>query len=266
MKNKISLRLLIPFLLIPAFLFAQVPQGIPYQAMIRNSDGSALMNTNVTVRFTLHQNTTTGAVEYQETQALVTNAFGLINAVFGQGIAVQGTFAAINWSNATKFIQVEANDGNGYVDMGTQQMMSVPFAMYAAQSGSSNTNSNTSFFTFESANQYSGSANSANSTTITTLNLQANQAVKIEGTVSRIGNTCNCNDGTPGISLNVISGQIANVINSGIGGQTNCSTDVVSNKGFIIFKAVVPTTVDVVFFNSGSIPSCTGTYNVVIIK
>jgi hypothetical protein len=113
MKNKISLHLLIPFLLIPAFLFAQVPQGIPYQAMIRNSDGSALMNTNVTVRFTLHQNTTTGAVEYQETQALLTNAFGLINAVFGQGTAVQGTFAAINWSNATKFIPVEANDGKG---------------------------------------------------------------------------------------------------------------------------------------------------------
>ncbi len=143
MKNKISLHLLIPFLLIPSFLFAQVPQGIPYQAMIRNSDGSALMNTNVTVRFTLHQSTTTGAVEYQETQALVTNAFGLINAVFGQGIPVQGTFAAINWSNATKFIQVEANDGNGYVDMGTQQMMSVPYAMYAAQSGSA-PNSNTS--------------------------------------------------------------------------------------------------------------------------
>ncbi len=131
MKKTSSLHLLIPFLLIPSFLFAQVPQGIPYQAMIRNSDGSALMNTNVTVRFTLHQSTTTGAVEYQETQALVTNAFGLINAVFGQGTAVQGTFAAINWSNATKFIQVEANDGNGYVDMGTQQMMSVPYAMHS---------------------------------------------------------------------------------------------------------------------------------------
>lgn len=138
MKNKTSIFFILFLFLtlfLPTFLFAQVPQGIPYQAMIRNSDGSALMNTNVTVRFTLHQNTTTGAVEYQETQALVTNAFGLINAVFGQGTAVQGTFAAINWSNATKFIQVEANDGNGYVDMGTQQMMSVPYAMYAGSAG-----------------------------------------------------------------------------------------------------------------------------------
>lgn len=137
MKNTSSLHLLIPFLLISSFLFAQVPQGIPYQAMIRNSDGSALMNTNVTVRFTLHQNTTTGAVEYQETQALVTNAFGLINAVFGQGTAVQGTFAAINWSNAAKFIQVEANDGNGYVDMGTKPMLSVSYANYVDLSLSS---------------------------------------------------------------------------------------------------------------------------------
>jgi uncharacterized protein (TIGR02145 family) len=30
---------------------------------------------------------------------------------------------------------VEANDGNGYVDMGTQQMMSVPYAMYAGSAG-----------------------------------------------------------------------------------------------------------------------------------
>jgi hypothetical protein len=54
---------------------------------------------------------------------------GLINTQFGTGTATQGTFSGINWSNTTKFIQVEANTGAGYVDMGTQQMMSVPFAI-----------------------------------------------------------------------------------------------------------------------------------------
>ena len=118
-------------------LVAQVPQGIPYQAMIRGDDGAALVNANVTVRFTLHQNTTTGPVEYQETQALTTNAYGLINTQFGIGTPTQGTFAGIVWSNTSKFIQVEANDGNGYLDMGTQQMMSVPYAMYAGSAGQS---------------------------------------------------------------------------------------------------------------------------------
>ncbi len=110
---------------------ASVPAGIPYQAVIRDNTGAALVNTPVTVRFTLHENTTSGTTEYQETQSLTTNALGLINTQFGAGTATQGTFAGINWSNTTKFIQVEANTGAGYVDLGTQQMMSVPFAIQA---------------------------------------------------------------------------------------------------------------------------------------
>ena len=108
-----------------------VPQGIPYQAMIRDNNGAALVNTPVTVRFSLHQDTIDGAVEYQETHNLTTNAYGLVNTHFGSGTATQGTFANINWSNTTKFIQVEANSGAGFVEMGTQQMMSVPFALQA---------------------------------------------------------------------------------------------------------------------------------------
>ena len=77
-----------------------VPPGIPYQA-----------------------------VEYQETHALTTNAQGLMSTVLGQGTAVQNTFAAINWANTTKFLQVEVDLGNGYVDLGTQQLMSVPYSI-----------------------------------------------------------------------------------------------------------------------------------------
>jgi uncharacterized protein (TIGR02145 family) len=109
-----------------------VPPGIPYQAVVRNANGQVAANTVATTKFTLHQNTTNGAVEYQETHALTTNAQGLVSAVIGQGTAVQGTFAGINWSNTTKFLQVEVDLGNGYVDLGTQQLMSVPFALYAA--------------------------------------------------------------------------------------------------------------------------------------
>jgi hypothetical protein len=109
-----------------------VPPGIPYQAVVRNANGQVAANAAATIKFTLHQNTTDGAVEYQETHALTTNAQGLVSAVIGQGTAVQGTFGGINWSNTTKFLQVEVDLGNGYVDLGTQQLMSVPFALYAA--------------------------------------------------------------------------------------------------------------------------------------
>ncbi len=111
---------------------AIVPPGIPYQAVVRNANGSVAANTAVTTRFTLHQTTADGTVEYQETHALTTNAQGLMATVLGQGTAVQNTFAAINWANTTKFLQVEVDLGNGYVDLGTQQLMSVPYALYAA--------------------------------------------------------------------------------------------------------------------------------------
>jgi hypothetical protein len=131
---------------------------------------------------------------------------------------------------------------------------------------SSNNSTSSNFFTFQSASQYSGSANSSSPATVSTIELQANQAVRIEGAISRIGNTCNCNDGTSSINLNVISGQISNVVNSGIGGQTTCSTDVSTNRGFIMFKAITPTIVDVIFTNTGSPSFCTGSYNIIIIK
>jgi hypothetical protein len=106
-----------------------VPPGIPYQAVVRNANGQVAANTAVTTRFTLHQNTADGAIEYQETHALTTNAQGLMATVMGQGTAAQNTFASINWANTTKFLQVEVDLGNGYVDLGTQQLMSVPYSI-----------------------------------------------------------------------------------------------------------------------------------------
>ncbi len=108
------------------------PPGIPYQAEVRNDSGEVLANTNVNVRFTLHEATANGTVSYQETHALNTNELGLFAATIGAGTATQGTFAGINWSQTTKFLQVEIDSGNGYITMGNQQLMSVPYALYAA--------------------------------------------------------------------------------------------------------------------------------------
>jgi hypothetical protein len=108
------------------------PPGIPYQAEVRNESGEVLANTNVNVRFTLHEATANGTVSYQETHPLTTNELGLFAATIGGGTATQGTFAGINWSQTTKFLQVEVDAGNGYITMGNQQLMSVPYALYAA--------------------------------------------------------------------------------------------------------------------------------------
>lgn len=115
-------------------LLAQVPQGINYQAVARNNAGAVLANTSVSVRLTVHNATATGTVVYQETQNVTTNQFGLFTVVIGSGTVTQGTFAGIDWANGNKFLEVEmdAAGGTNYQAMGTSQLQSVPYALYAA--------------------------------------------------------------------------------------------------------------------------------------
>jgi hypothetical protein len=108
---------------------APLPQGIPYQAAARHAQGQALVNAAVNVRFTLHEGAADGAASFAETHALTTNSVGLFNTVFGSGTPEQSAFDSINWAATTKFLQVEIDLGEGYVDMGTTQLLSVPYAL-----------------------------------------------------------------------------------------------------------------------------------------
>lgn len=112
---------------------AQVPQGINYQAVARNSSGSVLATQAVGVRISVIDGTPTGTVQYSETHSVTTNQFGLFNIVIGNGIAGTGTFGAITWTTGNKFIKVEVDPagGSAYVDMGTSKLQSVPFALFA---------------------------------------------------------------------------------------------------------------------------------------
>ncbi|MEQ1743802.1 MAG: tail fiber domain-containing protein [Saprospiraceae bacterium] len=124
--------------LIVSTISAQAPQAIPYQAVARNAAGNLLQNQTVGVRFTIHDGTATGTVVYQETHNTATNQLGLFSLNIGSGTVVSGSFAGINWGISSKFAQVEIDPAGGmsFVDMGTVQMLSVPYALYAASSGS----------------------------------------------------------------------------------------------------------------------------------
>ena len=110
---------------------AQAPQGIPYQAVARNSSGSILTSTAISVRFTIRDSIATGAIKYRETHSVTTTAQGMFSVNVGQGTVVSGTFAGINWATNAKFLQVEMDPagGSSYIELGTQQMMSVPYAL-----------------------------------------------------------------------------------------------------------------------------------------
>ncbi len=130
MKKLITI---LTLLLISQVLRAQTPQATSYQAVIRNSIGNVLSNQLVKVRFSIRDSAANGTVVYQETQTPTTNAQGLINLFAGQGTAVIGTFAGINWGSKSKFLQTEIDiaGGNNFTNMGTMQLMSVPYALFS---------------------------------------------------------------------------------------------------------------------------------------
>lgn len=119
-------------LLCSAIAFAQAPQAINYQAALRNSSGSPMASSLVQVRFTIHDATASGTTVFQETNTITTTAQGIMNTAIGSGTAVTGTLSSVNWSSGPKFLEVEVNTGSGYVSIGSQQMVSVPFALHAA--------------------------------------------------------------------------------------------------------------------------------------
>lgn len=119
-------------------LFAQAPQSIPYQAVVRNTDGSVMADAAMTITFKIHDASATGNVVYEENHAATTNSQGLISLNVGNGVVVSGTFSGINWGAGGKFLHVLMNTGSGVVDLGTQQMMSVPYALYAEKANTTN--------------------------------------------------------------------------------------------------------------------------------
>jgi hypothetical protein len=115
------------------------PQAISYQAIARNSQGQPLSDAAVQVRFTLLTDSLTGAAEYSESHSLNTNSLGLFTTAFGAGTPETGTFAAINWASGIKYLKVELDAGAGFVDMGTQQLLSVPYSMRSNTSAKAGT-------------------------------------------------------------------------------------------------------------------------------
>lgn len=113
---------------------AQTPQAIAYQAIARNSSGALLSSLPVTARFSIREFAVSGPVRYREIHNITTTTTGAFTVNIGQGTPIDGSFSAINWSSGIYFLQVELKWGvdTSYVDVGTQQLMSVPYALFAA--------------------------------------------------------------------------------------------------------------------------------------
>jgi uncharacterized protein (TIGR02145 family) len=130
-----SISILIVFLLfhVSFSLIAQAPESFSYQAVVRNNSGQPLADQQVSLRISILKGGEFGSAVYVEKHKGTTNKFGLITKNIGEGAAINGNFQNINWSDGPYFLKIEmdAAGGTSYVDMGTSQLLSVPYAMVA---------------------------------------------------------------------------------------------------------------------------------------
>jgi hypothetical protein len=138
MKNLLSLLFAIPFM-----AFAQSPQGINYQAVAYDANGFELSNKEVGVRISIIEGDVFGASNLVEVHTVTTSNQGLFSLLIGLGEKVGGsaeTLLDIPWGSNTYFLKIELDtENNGsYMDFGTQQFMSVPYALYAESTGDKN--------------------------------------------------------------------------------------------------------------------------------
>ena len=118
-------------------LFAQAPQKMSYQAVVRNTSNTLVTNQSVSAKISILQGGVNGTPVYVETHFVTTNANGLLTLEVGNGTAVSGSMATVNWANGPYFLksEIDPDGGINYSIEGTQQLLSVPYALYAEKAG-----------------------------------------------------------------------------------------------------------------------------------
>jgi len=115
------------------FIFAQSPESVSYQAILRNASNALVTNQAVASRVSILSGSPTGTAVYVETHSVTSNVNGLITFEIGNGTLVSGNFSTIDWGNGPFFIQTETDPAGGtnYTITGTSQLLSVPYALHA---------------------------------------------------------------------------------------------------------------------------------------
>lgn len=124
--------ILITLILISVFGFSQTPQKINYQAVARDIAGN-IVSTAIGIKFQIYQGSTSGTLVYEETHTATPSSAGIFNVAIGGGSVVSGNFSTISWGTSTYYLKVsiDPNGGTSYATVGTNQLISVPYALFA---------------------------------------------------------------------------------------------------------------------------------------
>jgi hypothetical protein len=137
MMKKFYPTLTLIFILFTNLLIAQAPDGFNYQALIRNSDGEILKDSEVNILIEIISGSETGSTIYVENHLTETDGNGMVHLIVGQGTTNSGDFSSIEWSLDTHFIQtsLDVTGGTNYETIAFTQLMSVPYALHSSSTG-----------------------------------------------------------------------------------------------------------------------------------
>ncbi|MFT5019965.1 MAG: hypothetical protein ACI9CU_001357, partial [Polaribacter sp.] len=124
-------------ILCPFFGYAQAPEMFNYQGVARNADGKVLSNQEISLRIGILSAVNMDRAVYAEEHAIKTNNFGLFSIQIGNGEALEGEISKVDWESSAHYvaIQLDADNSGNFLEMGTSQLLSVPYALYAKRSG-----------------------------------------------------------------------------------------------------------------------------------
>jgi hypothetical protein len=126
-------------ILFATVFFAQSPpEAINYQMVVRSNTNQLITNQNIAVKAMIRSGSPVGTVVYSERHQVQTNVQGLVNFAIGQGTTLSGVFSTIPWGNNTTYwldVAVDFSAGTNYINYGTQQLISVPYALHAKTAG-----------------------------------------------------------------------------------------------------------------------------------
>ncbi|MDB4655550.1 DUF1566 domain-containing protein [Flavobacteriales bacterium] len=215
------------------------PEAFNYSAVARDANSNPIANSTIGIQISIKVGSPLGATVYQENHFVNTDDFGLFNLIVGGGSILSGTIADIDWSLDDYYLQVgmDASGGTNFLNMGSTQLLSVPYALYAKSAGSvsgstgfsgdyndlTNTPSNVSEF-----NNDAGYVTQADLSTVATTgdyNDLTNQPVTISS-ISNDGDTLYLSNGET--FINGSGGQSGNLVLPTI--TTNAVTGITSNS------------------------------------
>ena len=122
---------------------AQAPQAFNYQGVARDLSGNPILNQSIGLQIAILKGSATGTEVYKENHNTTTTDLGLFSLQIGTGTSVNGVFEDIDWGSDRHFMQVELdeNGGSNFQIIGTSELLSVPYAIYAENGSKWNENS-----------------------------------------------------------------------------------------------------------------------------